>query len=143
MKKRFALVLAAAFFAAAALLYLYFTGEGEGAGIPCMFHQITGFYCSGCGASRALRSILHLDFYQALRYNAIFTICLPLLAVYFSALGISYIRFGKDRISGKISISGVCDASHPAIHFSLNGISGQTFKIEESVVPNKNPSLLL
>ena len=104
MKKRIAIVAAAAFFAAAALIYLYFTGEGEGAGIPCMFHQITGFYCSGCGASRALRSILHFDFYQALRYNAIFTLCLPLFAVYFGGLSISYIRFGKDRVSEKISM---------------------------------------
>ena len=104
MKKRIAIVAAAAFIAAAALVYLYFTGEGEGAGIPCMFHQITGFYCSGCGASRALRSILHFDFYQALRYNAIFTVCLPLFAVYFTSLSVSYIRFGKDRISEKISM---------------------------------------
>ena len=104
MKKRVLIVAAAAFFAAAALLYLYFTGEGEGAGIPCMFHQITGLYCSGCGSSRALRSVLQFDFYQAMRYNAIFTICVPFLAVYFGALGISYIRFGNDRISGKISM---------------------------------------
>ena len=104
MKKRIAIVAAAAFIAAAALVYLYFTGEGEGAGIPCMFHQITGFYCSGCGASRALRSILHFDFYQALRYNAIFTLCLPLFAIYFGGLSISYIRFGKDRVSEKISM---------------------------------------
>ena len=104
MKKRIVIVLAAAFFAAAALLYLFFTGEGEGAGIPCVFYQITGFYCSGCGASRALRSILHLDFYQAIRYNAIFTAALPLLIAYFSALAISFIRFGEDRISGKIPV---------------------------------------
>ena len=96
--------MAAAFFAAAALVYLYFTGEGEGAGIPCMFHQITGFYCSGCGASRALRSVLHFDFYQALRYNAIFTIALPFLIIYGGALSISFIRFGKDKISEKISM---------------------------------------
>ncbi len=104
MKKRIAIVSAAAFFAASALLYLYFTAEGEGAGIPCVFHQLTGFYCSGCGASRALRSALHLDFYQALRYNAVFTVALPFFAVYFGALAVSYIRFGKDRISGKISL---------------------------------------
>ncbi len=104
MKKRIAIVSAAAFFAAAALLYLYFTAEGEGAGIPCMFHQLTGFYCSGCGSSRALRSALHLDFYQALRYNAVFTLALPFFAVYFGSLAASYIRFGKDRISGKISM---------------------------------------
>ena len=102
MKKRILISLAAAFFAAAALAYLYFTEEGEGAGIPCMFYQITGFYCSGCGASRALRSVIHLDFYQALRYNAIFTFALPLIAVYFGALVLSYIRFGKDKISEKI-----------------------------------------
>ena len=104
MKKRIVIVAAAAFFAAAALAYLYFTGEGEGAGIPCMFYQITGFYCSGCGASRALRSVLHFDFYQAFRYNAVFTLAVPLLVAYFSALAISYIRFGKDKISEKISM---------------------------------------
>lgn len=104
MKKRIAVIAAAAVFAAAALLYLYFTGEGDGAGIPCMFHQITGFYCSGCGASRALRSILHLDFYRAFRYNAIFTLALPLIAVYFGALILSYIKFGKDKISSQIQM---------------------------------------
>lgn len=104
MKKRIAIVLAAAFFAAAALLYLFFTGEGEGAGIPCPVYQLTGLYCSGCGASRALRSVLHLDFYQALRYNAVFVLTLPFLAVYFSALGISYIKSGKDSVSGKIPV---------------------------------------
>ncbi len=104
MKKRIITVAAAAVLAAAALLYLYFTGEGEGAGIPCMFHQITGFYCSGCGASRALRSILHFDFYQALRYNAFFTAALPLLEIYFCGLGYSYIRFVKDEVSAKVSM---------------------------------------
>ena len=104
MKKRALIILAAAVLAAAALFYVYFTTEGEGAGIPCVFYQITGFYCSGCGASRALRSILHLDFYQAIRYNAVFTAAFPMLAAYFSALSISYIRFGEDRISRKIPV---------------------------------------
>ena len=102
MKKRIAIVAAAAFFAAAALFYLYLTAEGQGAGIPCVFYQLTGLYCSGCGASRALRSVLHLDFYQAVRYNAFFTAFLPFAAIYFGILSVSYIRFGKDRISEKI-----------------------------------------
>lgn len=102
MKKRIIIILAAAVFAAAALLYLYFTGEGEGAGIPCPIYQFTGLYCSGCGASRALRSVLHFDFYRALRYNAIFTIALPFLSLYFGAVAISYIRTGKDKVSAKI-----------------------------------------
>lgn len=102
MKKRIAITAAAAFFAAVALLYLYLTAEGEGAGIPCPVHQLTGLYCSGCGASRALRSVLHLDFYQALRYNAVFTVALPFMAVYFGALAVSYIRFGKDSVSKNV-----------------------------------------
>lgn len=105
MKKRATVVAAAAVFAAAALLYLYFTGEGDGAGIPCIFYQITGFYCSGCGSSRALRSIMHFDFYRALRYNAIFTLAFPFLVLYFVTLTVCYIKFGKDKISGKIPMS--------------------------------------
>lgn len=119
MKKRIIISLAAALFAAAALLYLYFTGEGEGAGIPCMFYQVTGFFCSGCGSSRALRSILHLDFYQALRYNAIFTLLLPALAAYFSALIVSYIRFGEDRISGKIPMNFIWCAIAAAVLYGV------------------------
>lgn len=107
MKKRIAIIATAAFFAAAALLYLYFTGEGEGAGIPCIFHKMTGLYCSGCGASRALRSMLHFDFYQAIRYNAVFTLAVPFLAVYFSALIFSFIKFGEDRISQKVPMKAV------------------------------------
>ena len=107
MKKRIAKVAAAALCAFAALLYLYYTAEGEGAGTPCPLHQLTGLYCSGCGASRALRSILHFDFYQALRYNAMFTAAVPFFAVYFCALAVSYIRFGKDGVSSKIPAKAV------------------------------------
>ena len=107
MKKRMLIIAAAALCAFAALLYLYYTAEGDGAGIPCPVYRLTGLYCSGCGASRALRSILHLDFYGGLRYNAIFTAAVPFLAVYFSAVAISYIRFGKDKVSSKIPMKAV------------------------------------
>ena len=104
MKKRLLIVFAAAIISAAAILYLYLTPEGAGAGIPCPIYQFTGLYCSGCGASRALRSLLHFDFYQALRYNAAFTLALPFFIMYFFALAISYIRFGKDEISKKVPL---------------------------------------
>ena len=104
MKKRIIYTAAAALIAAAALLYIYFTGEGEGSGIPCPIYKYTGFYCAGCGASRALRSILHLDFYRALRYNAVFTLSLPLIALYFSSVILSYIVNGEDKVSKKIPV---------------------------------------
>lgn len=102
MKKRIIIFAAAAFVAAAAVLYLFSTKDGEGAGIPCMLHLFTGLYCPGCGASRAIRALLHLEFYQALRYNAVLTVSAPLLGAYFIALAVSYLRFGKDKVSEKI-----------------------------------------
>ena len=37
--------------------------------IPCVFHELTNFYCPGCGITRMFFSILKLDFYQAFRFN--------------------------------------------------------------------------
>ena len=51
-------------------------------GIPCIFHKITGLYCPGCGGTRAIASLLKLDFYQALRYNLIITISIPFVIIY-------------------------------------------------------------
>lgn len=45
--------------------------------IPCLFHEITGFFCPGCGITRMLHSILVLDFYQAFRYNQLIFVFLP------------------------------------------------------------------
>ena len=46
--------------------------------IPCLFHQITGLYCPGCGITRCLVSIIKLDFLQAFRYNMLVFILLPI-----------------------------------------------------------------
>ena len=35
----------------------------------CMFHQLTGLYCPGCGATRALSALLHGDIRASLRNN--------------------------------------------------------------------------
>lgn len=50
--------------------------------IPCIFHEITGFYCPGCGITRCFNALVHLDFYQAFRYNALVVILLPLFLFY-------------------------------------------------------------
>ena len=119
MKKRIAYVAAAALIAAAALLYLYFTEEGSGAGIPCPIYSLTGLYCPGCGISRALRSIIHLDFYRALRYNAAFTISFPFIAAYVFALILSYIVNGEDKVSKKIPVVILCAAAGIFILFGI------------------------
>ena len=46
--------------------------------IPCIFFELTNLYCSGCGMTRAIKSLITFDFYQAIRYNVLIII-LPLL----------------------------------------------------------------
>ncbi|MDD3931771.1 MAG: DUF2752 domain-containing protein [Eubacteriales bacterium] len=43
------------------------TGPGL---VPCFFHEITGYYCTGCGITRALVSLLHGRIADALSFNA-------------------------------------------------------------------------
>ena len=104
MKKRFLIAAAAAFLAAAALFYLYRTEEGAGAGIPCVFHLLTGWYCPGCGASRALRALLHFDLGQALRYNAPFAVASPFVGIYALSLAVSFVRFCFSGADGNLAI---------------------------------------
>jgi len=49
--------------------------------IPCIFHEITGFYCPGCGITRMIVSIFKLDFYKAFRYNPLLFIFIPFIIV--------------------------------------------------------------
>ena len=51
-------------------------------GLFCVFNKTTGLYCSGCGMTRAVLSLVNLDFYQAFRYNIFSIIFLPIIAIY-------------------------------------------------------------
>lgn len=42
-----------------------------GRGFPCLFHQVTGFYCPGCGGTRAVRYLLHGQLGESLFYNPV------------------------------------------------------------------------
>lgn len=47
--------------------------------VPCIFNTITGYYCPGCGLTRAITSLLKGQLYQALRYNSIVFIDIPII----------------------------------------------------------------
>ena len=65
--------------AACALLLLVPPGSPHAKWLPkCMFHQLTGLYCPGCGATRALSAMLHGDVKASLHNNALL---FPLLAL--------------------------------------------------------------
>jgi hypothetical protein len=45
----------------------------------CLLYNMTGIYCAGCGATRALYALLHGRVLEALHDNALFIAALPLL----------------------------------------------------------------
>jgi hypothetical protein len=56
----------------------------------CLWHELLHIYCPGCGGTRMIMSILHLDFYQAFRYNPLLFILLILGLLYLIIMLIIY-----------------------------------------------------
>jgi hypothetical protein len=67
----------------------------------CPFHRLFGLYCPGCGAMRALASLLRLDVTKALRYNGLVVVMLPLLLAALARVAIRYIRDGNTPPPGR------------------------------------------
>jgi len=59
---------------------------------PCVFHEVTGLYCPGCGAARALHHLMNLEFGAAVRCNFLFVAAVPFLIYVFIAKGLSALR---------------------------------------------------
>jgi hypothetical protein len=47
----------------------------------CNFHQLTGLHCPGCGMTRSLHAAVNGHFAQAVAYNLLAPVFLPLVAV--------------------------------------------------------------
>lgn len=45
----------------------------------CPLYSLTGFFCTGCGATRALHALLHGDLLRAISMNVLLVIALPVL----------------------------------------------------------------
>ena len=79
-----ALVLGAA---GAALLYFFVDPAQVAIFPPCLFHELTGLDCPGCGGQRAFHQLLHGHLIAAIRLNAMFVVSLPV----FAGLGTRYL----------------------------------------------------
>lgn len=64
---------------------------------PCIFHELTGLHCFGCGSGRALLALLRLDLYAAFRFNPLFILFLPFLSYYLLKVYVGFV-FGWDLL---------------------------------------------
>ena len=75
--------------------------------IPCVFRQITGYNCPGCGMTRAALAFLDGKFYQAFRFNMLIFILAPLYLLYLLFEKLHKIRASKMLMSGMLILTGL------------------------------------
>jgi hypothetical protein len=63
---------------AAAGAYVYAVDPAHGGYPQCLLYNSTGYYCAGCGATRACHALLHGRLLEAAHDNLLFMILLPL-----------------------------------------------------------------
>ena len=51
------------------LLVLYERRGGQG--VPCLFYELTGLYCPGCGSGRSIVALLQGRYWEAFRQNVL------------------------------------------------------------------------
>lgn len=84
---------------------LWMVKEGK---LPCLFHEFTGFYCPGCGGTRAVKALLSGHPLISFLYHPLILYCV-LAALW---LSVSYIR---GNFFGEISCD-TKDTAGPGLH---------------------------
>lgn len=99
MKKRIQRVArVAALFVCAGLLYAVIV-KLLGRGIPCVFHDITGLRCPGCGMTHAMTALLNLDFNAFIQANLFAPLIIIFFITAFASTSLKYIKTGIYRLS--------------------------------------------
>ena len=99
---------AMAILAVGALAWLWAVDPARSVIAPrCLFHDLTGLHCPGCGSTRAAHALLHGRVGEALAFNLVFTLGLPL-----AALALGWRRWRKGRwslpaVSGPAVLAGL------------------------------------
>jgi hypothetical protein len=84
------LAVAAALAVPVGLAVLYRMPPTEGSFYPhCVFHQLTGLHCPGCGATRCLYALVHGRLAEAASYNIVFLALLPLVLTWLGWLWVN------------------------------------------------------
>lgn len=85
------------------LLFFFYPVNSSGFYPKCIFHSITGFDCPGCGSQRAASALIHGHFLDAVNYNLLFILFIPLLL--YSAYVFIWNTFSKRKIKQQLVYS--------------------------------------
>ena len=86
-----------------ALLYFIIDARYTSIFPHCPFNTITGYYCPGCGSQRAISALLHGDVMQALHFNLLLVLSLPMVG--YSAFIHTYNTFAKLQLQQSLFYS--------------------------------------
>ena len=64
-------------------------------GFICIFHELTGLLCPGCGFTRCIISILQGRFIEAFNYNMLVFCLLPFFIIFYLYSIYNYIKTGN------------------------------------------------
>ena len=79
------------------LIYLFFVLL-SGFRIPCIFYELTGLKCPGCGITRMIVSIARFNFTDAFRYNPFLFITGPFILIYLAISEAKYVLYGNRKM---------------------------------------------
>jgi hypothetical protein len=111
----------------AAAAYVAAIDPSEGGVFPtCPFRAMTGWWCAGCGLTRATHRLLHGDVFGALRFNALTPLILALIALLWLDW---YVRATKKRSLLRraprwSAVTGIVVAVAFAVLRNLPGVAG-------------------
>ena len=71
--------------------------------IPCLFRQVTGFKCPGCGVTSMCLALLRLDFAAAWQANPVLLLLLPVLTALLIRQAMRYVKTGRTTLSRRES----------------------------------------
>lgn len=74
---------------------IYYVLAKCGLSLPCVFYEVTGLYCPGCGATRMCHRFMSLDFYGAFRSNQVSFFVMPFLGAVIVRKVFCYVKYGQ------------------------------------------------
>lgn len=102
MKKRINNVLKANLILLLILVGYCFINKYTGFYIPCLFNEITGYKCPGCGITHLVFDLLNFKIVDAFYENPLVFIYLPFIIAYYIYMTYLYIHDKKDKVLVKI-----------------------------------------